>query len=338
MTYTTYNFDNFDYTDILITIKPNTLFYRGIRDLKSIKDFDILRKGVPIYLASKESARKYSDDYESIFSISTNEYIKVLDIRKIQHILQLILDSYTYKKGDEEFKRHMEIFSLALGLVDYRTQVIEFDRIAQEQEWINDPNISDGIIRMKKFFNDKINTYKMARGPFTKLGFCIALTDVDELVVLFLKELFGNYCDGYIAPKMFSPLQPEFYINEELVIFDTKKLISVDSSIIPETKNINILLYNFDNILVNFKYQGKLNFKMNMQNGGSSFLRDKNEYFYDEKKMKRSTKLVKRLAKKLIKNKIISDYDSEDVQRKLELRESNYPAFKLSVPLNLKAF
>ena len=344
MEYTTYNFDNFNYTDILITIKPNTLFYRGIRDLKAIKNFDILRKDVPIYLASKESAKKYSDDNDSnIFSISVNEYIKIIDIRKIQHILQIVLDSYIYKKNDTEFKTHMEIFSLALGLVDYKTQVIEFDRIAREQKWIEDPNISNGINRMKQFFNDKINTYKMARGPLTKLGFRIALTDVDALVVLFLKELFGDYCDGYIAPKMFSPLQPEFYINEELVLFDTKKLVVVDSSIIPKKKDIDILLYNFENILVNFKYQDKLNFKMFMQKGGSrdtrllSLGRDKNEDFYDEKKMKKNNRLVKRLAKKLIKNRVINDYDSDDIQRKLELRESNYPAFKLNVPLNLKS-
>ena len=183
----------------------------------------------------------------------------------------------------------------------------------------------------------------MARGPLTKLGFRIALTDVDALVVLFLKELFGDYCDGYIAPKMFSPLQPEFYINEELVLFDTKKLVVVDSSIIPKKKDIDILLYNFENILVNFKYQDKLNFKMFMQKGGSrdtrllSLGRDKNEDFYDEKKMKKNNRLVKRLAKKLIKNRVINDYDSDDIQRKLELRESNYPAFKLNVPLNLKS-
>jgi len=111
MSYTTYNFNNFDYFDSLIYIPINSVFYRGIRDLKLIKNFDILRKNVPIYLASKISARKYSDgNDDQIFSISTTDSLKVLDIRKIQHILQLIMDSYKFKK-----KYGISYFSIRLN-------------------------------------------------------------------------------------------------------------------------------------------------------------------------------------------------------------------------------
>jgi len=56
---------------------------------------------------------------------------------------------------------------------------------------------------MVNFLNNEVSTFKVPRGGvFTKLGVRIALTEI----VLFLKEIFNDYCDGYIAPKMLSHL------------------------------------------------------------------------------------------------------------------------------------
>lgn len=272
--YTTYDFTNFNYTDTIINIHKNCIFYRVIRDKEQIKD---LRNNVPIYLSSKDSAKKYlSDNTNNIYNICITDDIKVFDLRKIQLLLEFILDSHKYKENEHELKFYMGLFSIALGLVDYKTQVYEFEKLVKTEGW-NDSNISQGILRMKQFYTTQIETFNINRGPFNKKGVRIAITDIDEHMTLFLKELFGNICDGYIAPKMLSPLQPDYYIVEELVLFNTDKLKVVE----------NIQVYsNHINSLIEMNYlpftiSYREDFKFNLHIGGSEDyeLLDKNIFF-----------------------------------------------------------
>jgi len=76
-----------------------------------------------------------------------------------------------------------------------------------------------------------------------------------------------------------------------------------------------------------------LNLITNLILKGGGFLRDKNEDFYDDKKMEKNIKLAKKLVKKLIKKKKSNKYHSDDIKTKLDLKEANYPAFKLNRPL-----
>ena len=79
--YTTYDFTNFNYTDSLINIHKNSIFYRGIRDIESINNLNILRNNVPIYLSSKDSAKQYSSNNpNNIYSICITDDIKVFDL------------------------------------------------------------------------------------------------------------------------------------------------------------------------------------------------------------------------------------------------------------------
>lgn len=302
--YTTYDFTNFNYTDSLINIHKNSIFYRGIRDIESINNLNILRNNVPIYLSSKDSAKQYSSNNpNNIYSICITDDIKVFDLRKIQLLLEFILDSHKYKENEHEFKFYMGLFSIALGLVDYKTQIHEFEKLAIKEGW-NDSNISQGILRMKHLYTTQIETFKINRGPFNKKGFRIAITDIDEYMTLFLKELFGKICDGYIAPKMLSPLQPDYYIVEELVLFNTDKLKVVEN-IQVYSNHINSLI-EMNNLPFTISYRED-NFKFNLHTGGSEDyeLLDKNMFF--NKNYKKNVKLAKRLAKKLSKDFILPE-------------------------------
>lgn len=305
--YTSYDFINFNYTDNLINIHKNSIFYRGIRDKDQIenKDLNILRNNVPIYLSSKDSAKKYSSgNPDNIYSICVTDDIKVFDLRKIQLLMEFILDSHKYGTASQELKFYMGLFSIALGLIDYKTQVYEFEKLVKSQGWGNQ-DIDQGIIRMKQFYTSEIETFKIPRGPFHKKGVRIAITDIDELMTLFLKELFGSICDGYIAPKMLSPLQPDFHIVEELVLFNTDKLKLIDNL---DNKQVNSShinsLIEMNNPLFTISYKD-INLKMNLHMGGSYNPLDKNMFFY--KNYSKNLKLAKRLAKKVSKDFILPE-------------------------------
>ena len=296
----TYKFDNFNYTDYLIRIPEHSVFYRGVRNKSRLGDVDILRKNMPIYLSSKESAQRYSDNVDdNLYHIALKREMKVLDIRKIQSLLQMIMDTNSYY-NNPEFRYHMGVFSVVLGLVDYRMQIDEFIKILHREKFTIDEHLIQGINRMKQFLTNSVDTFRFPRGPFTKIGVRIGITELDAQMVLFLKELLSGICDGYIAPKMLSPLQPDFHINEELVLFDTSTLEIIDKTKAVETQHIEMLLGDY-NGLHNLIYKA-INFKAYMfeLGGGGYAHEDKNEFFCDKIKVRKASKIAKRLVKKIL--------------------------------------
>ena len=95
------------------------------------------------------------------------------------------------------------------------------------KKYIDDNNLSGEIImrydNMVKWY-DKYNITPIESRPlFLNLyefdGCRICIKDIDDKVFLFIKELFHLECDGFIAPRLFSPFHMD-YTSEELVIFD----------------------------------------------------------------------------------------------------------------------
>jgi hypothetical protein len=65
-------------------------------------------------------------------------------------------------------------------------------------------------------------------------GVRIPITNLDANMVLILKQIFSNYYDGLIAPKLITPFELSGYSHEEIIIFDT------DALEIVQDQNINI--------------------------------------------------------------------------------------------------
>lgn len=210
----TYSFDTFDYTDNYISIPQGTLFYRGITNIpnKNIP-YEIIRD-VPIYLGSEIIAKEYG----KIYKIASRSSMRLLDLRKIINIMPMILDN----SNDYETCR---LIMIAFGLVPYMFQI----RLFQD---FNNQMISQGRIKdnaAKNTINEKIkymSNFKfdnIQHNPVLTRGVRIGEQYIDGKVMLILKELFKDVCDGYIAPKMLSPYHINDIAHEEIVIFDPIK-------------------------------------------------------------------------------------------------------------------
>ena len=113
--------------------------------------------------------------------------------------------------------------------------------------------------------------------------------------------MFSSYCDGIIAPKIFSPLQYDLYLHEEIILFDVNKLRLINEDIIVKLENISSIITTTNKP---FKFSthslGSTNkdiqFNAYMQ-GGNKIIQDKNIFFDDKNKVKKAKRLAKRLAK-----------------------------------------
>jgi hypothetical protein len=296
MTVATYKFDNFNYCDSVIIIPKNSVFYRGISD---IKNPNILRKNTPIFLSSKKVAFiKYANSKnENLYCISNKTPLRLLDLRKIINLLPMLIDSYKFDPTDSEYLEAIKVLSVSLGIVDLNIQVKLLHDILKAND-VKDVNIINGFKRLHSFL-DYMNKFRGPRGPYNKLGVRIGITDIDGYMVLILKELFKNYCDGFISPLLTSPIQDDLVLHEEILIFDTENLEVVPEHDIRE-HDIDLLIKQY-NVLLNFNYKNKLNFNGYFHKGGGiSFVQDRNAFFQDKVKVKKALKIANNFSNKFI--------------------------------------
>jgi len=325
-----FDFKDFDFTDGIINIPENTLFFRGIQDEQNIKNLIILRPERPIYLTSKEVAHtKYKS--KKLYCIKKN--LKLMDIRKIMYILLMMLDSYNADFRDSEYINSVTILTISLGLCELPIQIHLLDNFLKNNN-INDVNIINGYSRLVEY----LEAYKMnkqdilgASGSlYWKKGVRIGLTDIDIEMTILLKELFSDYCDGYIAPQLFSPIQNNFFMHEEVVIFDAPKCLDV----IDEPNKEDIMFHHISSLIAQhyksftFKYHTNnyLKFKSNMVGGYTFQIEDRNMYC---KNIKKFLKSAKKFARKFVKKNILPSQklpvipDKKRVSYNFELKKSD---------------
>jgi hypothetical protein len=309
-TYTTYKFDEFEYIDGILKIPSDTVFFRGIRDIDEISEFKVLRKDIPIYLTNyKNALEKYAKIKENLFIISNKLELKLMDIRKVISIMQYLINNNNSSSTDEDINTGLKYLSISLGLVDLNTQIKYIVDIVNK-EGIDDTLFIHSIKELIKY-NEKSPTYF----PFlNKPGVRIGITDIDGLSIIIIKDIFSDYCDGIIAPRLFSPLQPDNHLHEEIILFDTNKLKEIKDNINIKTLDIkNIILDK----LINFKSKNyKLEKQFYMHAGFKEYSEDKNRFFENKIKIKEAKKISNKLIKhfRIKKNKQIKinqDLDPE---------------------------
>ena len=144
--------------------------------------------------------------------------------------------------------------TLAYGLCSYRKQI---ELITQRYR--DEKVVSKEILNMKIFYKNNLDLYSLElQHPGFLLaeaqGIRVAETTNDFLVMTFLKELFSDEIDGFIAPSMFSPYHTNEYTSPEMIIFDPIKsgIIVVDDNVVP--KKVEMLSLN-DIVLSQFVKQ-----------------------------------------------------------------------------------
>ena len=273
---TTYSFDDFDYVDRFVILPANTVLYRGVPD-----NVTEVLQNYPIYLAPEEIAKLYG-----------KLKIKLIDIRKMIGILKYILS--TIRSFDNDTMNSVAFLSIAFGLVSYRAQINTIENYYKQIKSTIKPEfvsiIQNRINNMKTY-----NFNQSPHNPIEIQGVRTGDIKINGLSLMIIKELFSGLCDGYIAPRMFSPYQEEGFVHEEIVIFDPKnKNIEIVDTIDANVKDISDILTGTH---IRIK-QNRIDTKMWAGSMiGYKISADPNSFFNNKDDVKEG----KRLAKKFIK-------------------------------------
>jgi len=260
---------------------------------------DILRDR-PIFLGPKYIAEFYSDNKkENVKVLRTISSIRLLDLRKIMNIISMVLD---YSKDKDK----CALFMIVYGLCSYKDQIQMFGNY--NKSMIDMGRVKPDVIqilrdKMNYLINFKWDNFN--NNPVIPRGIRIGEASLDGQVTIILKEMFQDICDGYIAPRLFSPYHINNIAHEEIVIFNPKKELYVVSE---EIKNINIKSIN-DRIkencisikIDNLNMWMKKNTLNNALTGGNKEYIDKNNYLDElsNKDFKKQTTEAKKFVNNL---------------------------------------
>ena len=87
----TYDFKNFSYCDVDIIIPEDTYFCRGI----DVSTTEIIRD-MPIYIGPEYVAKEYG----KVYYLKAKMDLKLIDIRKLMHLMKLIIASRKSNNAD----------------------------------------------------------------------------------------------------------------------------------------------------------------------------------------------------------------------------------------------
>jgi hypothetical protein len=286
--YFTFTFDQFDYTEEDIIIPPDTVFYRGIPT--HITKSNILRNK-PLYISTKEIASQYG---EQVALIKTTQQLKLIDFRKMKHLLKLMLSTRPCNDNADIIKC-VFFFTIAFGFCSYKRQVeLLKEFLKDNKDSIPSSSLSDVADRIKKM--EKAH-YECRSNPFEPEGVRVAETSIDALVMMILQEIFNDRYDGYIAPRMFSPFHVGGMTHEEIVLFDPKASkveVVGDLSVVKSVPLQGVLKKLYKTL--DLSYKGLL---LSVLEGGVGKEIDRN-IFFESSEYKEAYKEVKRLTKVFI--------------------------------------
>ena len=225
---TLYHIDFEDFPPLIGTIMnipSNTVLYRSY-DTKYNPLTDR-----PAFFSNLDIANKYKcSSSRCLEAFITKDIISLIDIRYMTVLLKQILMSA--KANTYNLTNAIKTLSLSLGLCTYNYQ-LELFKIRYGDE-IKNKN-KDTISRynnMLRFFNeynslpeDKKNSYM---GILELNGIRIGETENDIEMTYLVKEIFSKICDGFIAPRFFSPYHNNTNntIYQEILIFEPNRSIT----------------------------------------------------------------------------------------------------------------
>jgi hypothetical protein len=260
----------------------------------------------PSYFGEIDNATKYLKSGRKLGIFSTKRKIKLLDIR---YILQIINDLILLRKNNEFetiIKAYMTL-ALSYGLVSLYKQLNLY-----KMRYLTTLETDSRYKKMIEYYNNyESKTEKeLFQNPLELQGIRIGETNNDVDSTFILKEIFGDFFDGFICPTIFSPYFDDNYIPNEILLFNPlETVINIDT--LPSnsiTININeILIKNNINLfsvpffmkndeITYFQYGGKKN--------NIDYIFEKNKLINKKKKVNDLIKQGNELKKNMINNKI----------------------------------
>ena len=288
--YFTFTFDEFDYTEEEIIIPPDTIFYRGIPTF--VTKSNILQNK-PLYISTKKIASQYGGQ---VALIKTTQQLRLIDFRKMKHLLKLML-SKRQCNDNADIIKCVFYFTIAFGFCSYKRQVeLLKEFLKDNQDSIPRSSLGDVADRIKKMEDEY---EKCTSNPFEPEGVRVAETSIDALVMMILEDIFSDRYDGYIAPQMFSPFHVGGISHEEIVIFDPKaskiEVVIGDLAAVKSVPLQGVLKKLYKTLDLSYK-----GMKLSVLEGGAFKEVDRN-IFFESNYYKEAYKEAKRLAKVFVK-------------------------------------
>lgn len=286
----TFDFKSFDFIDSWIHLPYNTILYRGIET--SIPKTKVLRD-YPMYLAPEYIAKFYGN----VYKLKCKMPIKLMDIRKMIGILKHLLSSLT--TIDQDCMNFCATLSMSYGLISYRSQIGALLKYYDHMKASIKPDMFEKI--KEKIANmQNYNFSNQPHNPIEIQGVRTGDVYLNGLSVSLLKELFSDICDGYVAPRLFSPYQEENFIHEEIVIFDPVRKLEIVEDVNPAQHNISSL---FSGPSYTIKKKQFLQEKMYFGGTFKTSQDDFNKFFDDKANIKKAKDIVKTMRKVFKVNK-----------------------------------
>jgi len=215
---TKYKILNFKYFSSIIgnhiIIDKNTLFFKSY----STK-YSSLLSNRPSYYGEIDNASKYLKSGRKLGIFLTKKNLKLLDIR---YISQIINDLILLRKNNyfETIKGYMTL-ALSYGLVSLYKQINLYK--TRYSTSLNSDLRYNKIISYYNDFESKKDK-ELFQNPL-ELG----ETNNDVESTFILKEIFGDFFDGFICPILYSPYFDENNISNEILLFNPlDSLIEID--------------------------------------------------------------------------------------------------------------
>lgn len=191
----------------------------------------------PSYFGEIDNATKYLKSGRKLGVFSTIRKIKLLDIR---YIAQIINDLILLRKNNDFetiIKGYMTL-SLSYGLVSLYKQLNLY-----KMRYLSTLSTDTRYKKMIEYYNDfesKIEK-ELFQNPLELQGIRIGETNNDVDSTFILKEIFGDFFDGFICPTIFSPYFDDNNIPNEILLFNPLSTIIEIDAIPSNLETINIL-------------------------------------------------------------------------------------------------
>ena len=192
-----------------ISIPTSTVIWRG---------FDPAYPAVsnrPAYYGARHVAQGYAQKHgRNASAFMTTKSLNIIDVRYMKTLLSQLFESNPITMADKDI---FMATTISFGLCSYAHQIVLFKERYDSVLKSSDPKY-DGI---KTGFHhmDSLHRPKLLR---EQRGIRIAETTNDAIVMGFLKELFGDIYDGWIAPSQETPfhIEKQSILHSELVLFN----------------------------------------------------------------------------------------------------------------------
>jgi hypothetical protein len=190
-----------------ISIQPNTIFYKGSKDIIGP---NIMIE--PMWLGKLEVAKAYG---KHIYEFKTESSLKMINLHSgifrlhFMDMLNLKYMSNNREKGHYDVPDRVKWIMSTLGLPDNETMIGEFGQPTCKYEGI------DTLDKIKK------------TAPYYGKGERNSIRDLDREMANELYDIYGRYgFDGYIAPYA-TPTRFECgWFNDEVCVFNPISVLS----------------------------------------------------------------------------------------------------------------